>query len=62
MVELVFIKGVDFVLLDVDVAVIFILLEGDEVAGLADLEPIVFAEPLGIVDIVTHMIFVVIIN
>ena len=62
MVELVFIKGVDFVLLDVDVAVIFILPEGDKVAGLTDLEPIIFAKPLGIIDIVTHMIFVVIIN
>ena len=61
-VELVFVEGVDFVLLDVDIAVVFILPKGDEVTGLTNLEPIVFAESLGIVDIVAHMIFVVIIN
>ena len=54
LVELIFVKGVHFVLFDVDIAVVFVLPEGDEVAGLADLEPVVFAESLGVVDVVAH--------
>lgn len=52
--ELVFVHGVDLVLLEVDVAIGLIFPEGDLVRGASHAQPVVRIEHLGIVLVVAH--------